>query len=54
MMSANYRLESHFGALGWLVVQWQAYRERIGCHRLPCEHVICRMYRDACRCVEGV
>lgn len=46
-MHEHFRAERHFGALGWLWVQWQEYRHRVGCHRLPCHHVVCEMYRQA-------
>jgi hypothetical protein len=48
MASDNaYRIERHFGAPGWLAVLWQDYRRAIGCDRLPCDHVVCRMFREA-------
>jgi hypothetical protein len=39
--------ERHFGGLGWLCVLWQEHRERVGCRQLPCEHAVCRMFREA-------
>jgi len=42
----DYRVDRHFGALGWLTTLWMDWRRRSGC-AIPCECMTCSIYKGA-------